>query len=80
MLTKPQIAVNNKETMEVVLIGVETIARLLLKCAIYEQLYLGSGPVLAIRPNVEAALDELYVAILGFLAFAKCYLDKSSSS
>lgn len=80
ILTKKQIAVNNKETMEVVLIGVEAIARLVLRCTIYENLYLKSGPGLAIRPNLEAVLEELYTAILVFLAFAKRYLDKSSSS
>lgn len=66
--------------MEVVLIGVEAIARLLVRCTIYEQLYLNSAPALAIRPNLEALLEELFAAILGFLAFAKRYLDKSSSS
>lgn len=79
MLTKTQIGVNNKETMGVVLIGVEAIARLLLRCAIYEKLYLKSGPRLSICQNLEFVRGELYIVILGFLAFAKRYLDKSSS-
>lgn len=66
--------------MEVILIGVETIARLLLRCTIYEQLYLKSGPVLNIRRSLKIGLQKLYIAILQFLAFAKRYLDKSSPS
>lgn len=69
-----------KETMEVVLIGVEAIARLLLKCAVYERPYPKQG---SSRPSVhqdlEIVLEELYRAIMVFLAFAKHYLDKSSA-
>lgn len=66
--------------MEVVLVGVEAVTRRLVGCTIYEQLYLRSGPVLAVRRILEATLEDYYGAILGFLAFAKSYLDKSSSS
>ncbi|KAL0630829.1 hypothetical protein Q9L58_010321 [Maublancomyces gigas] len=65
--------------MEVVLIGVEVIVRLLLNRIIYDQLYFNSTPALAVCPNLEALLEELFAAIRGFLAFAKRYLVKSSS-
>lgn len=74
-----QVAVSNKETMEVVLVSVEAITRLLLRCAVCEKLYFTSGPVLSVRQNIEDVLNTLYTAVLEFLAFATRYLDKSST-
>jgi hypothetical protein len=72
-----QIAVNQKESMEAVLVGLEQIAIPLVRCAIYEKLYLSSG--LSITEQLKTVLKELYVAILSFLAYAKRYLDKSTT-
>lgn len=66
--------------MVVVLIGVEAIARLLLKRAVYERLYLKQGSSrFSVHQDLEIVLEELYKTILVFLAFAKHYLDKSSA-
>lgn len=74
-----QVAVSNKETMEVVLVSVEAITRLLLRCAVYEKLYLASGLVVSVRRNIEDVLEKLYAAVFEFLAFATRYLEKSST-
>lgn len=66
--------------MAAVLIGVETIARLLVRCAVYERLYLKSPSELSVRKSLEDALGGLYSAVLEFLAFAQRYLDKPSAS
>lgn len=46
--------------MGVVLVGVEAITRPLVRCAIYEKLYIQSVPGLLISQNLKAVLEELY--------------------
>lgn len=66
--------------MTAVLIGIEAVARLMLRCAVYERLYLTPGLGLTVCQNLQVVLESVYTAILAFLAFAKRYLDRSSSS
>lgn len=66
--------------MAAVLVGIEAVARLMLRCAVYERLYLAPRLGLSVCQNLEEVLESVYTAILAFLAFAKRYLDKSSSS
>ena len=70
-----QIAVNQKESMEAVLVGLEQVVIPLVRCAIYEKLYLSSA--LSITEQLKSFLKELYLAILKFLAYARRYLEKS---
>ena len=70
-----QIAVNQKEGMEAVLVGLEQVVIPLVRCAIYEKLYLSSA--LSITEQLKFFLKELYLAILKFLAYARRYLEKS---
>ena len=61
--------------MEAVLVGLEQVVIPLVRCAIYERLYLSSA--LSITTQLKIVLKELYLAILKFLAYAKRYLEKS---
>ncbi|KAF8253214.1 hypothetical protein K440DRAFT_657719 [Wilcoxina mikolae CBS 423.85] len=70
-----QVAVNDKETMGTVLIGVEKIAHLLVRCTAYEELYLRVVPKVTTHLNLEETLTELYTAVLEFLAGAKRYFE-----
>ena len=72
-----QIAVNQKESMEAVLVGLEQVVIPLVRCAIYEKLYLSS--TLSIAVQLKIVLKELYLAILKFLAYAKRYFEKSTT-
>jgi hypothetical protein len=65
--------------MGAVLIGVEKVAMLLVRCTIYENLYLRQIPEVSNHANLQESLLELYAAVLEFLASAKRYLDRSSA-
>ena len=57
--------------------GLEQVVIPLVRCAIYEKLYL--GPTFSIAEQLRIVLKELYFAILKFLAYAKRYLEKSTA-
>ena len=63
--------------MEAVLVGLEQVVIPLVRCAIYEKLYL--SPALSLAEQLKIVLKELYLAILKFLAYAKRYLEKSTA-
>ena len=52
-----EIAVNQKESMEAILVGLEQVVIPLVRCAIYEKLYL--GPALSIAEQLKIVLKEL---------------------
>lgn len=56
--------------------GLEKIANLIGRCAIYEALYL-KGALQAAK-DIEKALTELYAGILMYLARAKLHLTKNT--
>lgn len=77
MLTFAQAAVAESQQMGVLLLGVDKVAYLTDRCAIYETLYIrDSRPDQAMR-NLEAALLALYAVILRFLADAIKLLDEN---
>jgi hypothetical protein len=61
--------------MGTVLVGVEKIAHLLVRCAAYEELYLTPVPKMTTHTNFEEKMTELYTAVLEFLARAKRYFE-----
>lgn len=69
------VALSYKECMELVLIVVERIGKVLVRCAVSERLFRRSE--LLIGHSLADLLEELYLAVYEFLAFAKRYLDKS---
>jgi hypothetical protein len=75
-----QIVVADEENMGAVLIGIETVTKLLVRCTVYEELYLKPDPKLSNHSNLEETLLGLYAAVLECLAEAKRYLQKSSAS
>lgn len=58
--------------------GLEKIAKLLGRCAIYEALYLRSGSEVSENTVIEESMTELYAGILLYLARAKQYLVKNT--
>jgi hypothetical protein len=59
---------SKQETVDAILVGLETIACLIDRCTIYELLYLNRGT--AASENLEKSILRLYTAILKFLAEA----------
>lgn len=63
--------------MGALLVGLEAIANLMGRCAIYETLYLGNETASAVK--FEEAVVELYVCILRYLVRAKQYYSKKTA-
>lgn len=63
-LTKRQIAAKDSEKYGSMIVGIEMVTNLLGRCAIYEELYLGST-------RIKAELVSLYAKILTYLITAK---------
>lgn len=63
--------------MSSVLVGMERVTRLMVRCGIYEKMYLGDVQQLSIAENLVEALASLYHSILKFLIFAKQYFEKN---
>ena len=64
--------------MAIVLLGVEQITKALVRCAMYEKLYVFRDPQLQNYENMSKSLVALYASILKFLAGARRYLEKPS--
>lgn len=64
--------------MSEILLALERIANLINRCIVYELLYL--KPALLAAPTVQAALTRLYAAVLLYLAQAKRYCSRRSTS
>ncbi|KAF8246975.1 hypothetical protein K440DRAFT_661713 [Wilcoxina mikolae CBS 423.85] len=61
-----QIAVNNQESMSAVLIGLEHIGKLLVRCTVYEELYLLPNPKTLNHQSLEDCFIDLYIVALEF--------------
>lgn len=72
-----QIAVKENQKMGEMLVGIEVITNLMGRCAIYEELYLGSG--LDTDNRVEEQLLSLYAKILTYLITAKSYYAQNTA-
>jgi hypothetical protein len=64
------------------MIGIERVARLAVRSAVYEALYLGSASTVStpLRTALTSGLLELYIAVLKFLSCAKTYCVQSTTS
>lgn len=65
------------QKMGAMLVGLEVIANLMGRCAIYETLYLGNGTMSAVK--FEEAIVELYARILLYLVRAGQYYSKNTA-
>lgn len=68
---------DDRQKMGAMLVGLEAIANLMGRCAIYETLYLRNGTMSAIK--FEEALVELYARILLYLVRAGQYYSKNTA-
>lgn len=75
-----QIAINDKENMEAVLIGIERIAKLLVRCTVYEELYIRSKSKPFNHSSLQDNLLELYSGVLEFLSYTRRHLNQNSGS
>ncbi|KAI5839121.1 hypothetical protein DFP73DRAFT_599118 [Morchella snyderi] len=77
-----QIALSNKENMGVMMASTERVARLVVRGAVYEGLYLGSESTVStpLRTGLANGLLDLYLTVLRFLACAKRYLVQPSAA
>lgn len=62
-----------------ILVALEKTAILLDRCAIYESLYLKTGPPAAATIALERALTGLYAAVLLYLARAKTFYERNTA-
>lgn len=69
-------AINDKQNMGAVLIGLEIVANLIGRCAIYETLYIGNRTRSSIHFGEETV--KLYACILLYLIRAKQYYSKNT--
>jgi hypothetical protein len=68
-----QVCTDSQKTTDAIIVGIENIAGLIHRCALYEN-YLGEGSDAS--KNLQSSMLRLYIAILKFLAKA---IDKSKS-
>ena len=70
--------INDTQRYAIIIEGVETISRSLVKCEILERLYLHE--VLEATDQLKRCLVDTYVFILSFLAKAKRFYQKNTAS
>lgn len=71
-----QVTVDDSQKMGALLVGLETVANIMGRCAIYEQLYSGTG--FTSTKGFEDELTGLYVCILEYLVEAIKYYSKKT--
>lgn len=70
---------DDSQKMGTILVGLEKIAVLIDRCALYEKLYLGKSLGLNSSRNLEKVLTLLYSAILTYLSRAKQFYAQNTA-